>query len=265
MTFSEETLMAYADGEVDEATRSAVERAMHDDPEISRRIERHRALRGRLQAGFAAELTEPVPERLLAAMRAAPPVSNSNVVRLQDAQAARERAARSRAKGPAGSGANARVSAFWRAAPSLAAGVVLGLAIGYGLWRQAQVPIGRGAGGALVADGVLDGALSNQLTGAAGSAVAVRIGLSYRAKSGEYCRSFTLLATPASGIACRDAGQWHIQALTQDPAVRHDAYRPAATALPAPILKMIEEQIQGEPLDAAGESSARQHRWQSPK
>jgi hypothetical protein len=31
------------------------------------------------------------------------------------------------------------------------------------------------------------------------------------------------------------------------------------------ILKMIEDQIQGEPLDSAGESAARQREWQPPK
>lgn len=265
MTISEETLMAFADGEADEATRAAVERAMREDPQISQRVERHRALRRRLQAGFAAELTEPVPERLLAMLRAPATAAGSNVVSLQDAQAARARAARSRTARPLGSGENARGSAFWRTAPSIAAGVLLGLGIGYGVWRQAGLPIGRGAAGALIANGVLDGALSNQLTGEPGSGNAVRIGLSYMAKSGEYCRSFTLAAAPASGIACRHAGQWQIQALTQDSGARSDAYRPAATALSPLILKMIEEQIRGEPLDATAESSARQHRWQSPK
>jgi hypothetical protein len=265
MTISEETLMAFADGEADEATRADVEHAMREDPEISKRVERHRALRRRLQAGFAAELAEPVPERLLAMLREPASAAGSNVVSLQDAQAARARAAKSRSAKPLGSGENVRGTAFWRAAPSIAAGVLLGLGIGYGAWRQGGLPIGRGAAGTLIANGVLDGALSNQLTGEPGSGNAVRIGLSYLAKSGEYCRSFTLAASPASGVACRRAGQWQIQALTQDPAVRVDGYRPAATALSPLILKMIEEQIRGEPLDATGESSARQHRWQSPK
>src|SRR6185437_7507864 len=52
MTFSEETLMAYADDELDSETRSAVEAAMETDPEIARRVARHKALRGQLRATF---------------------------------------------------------------------------------------------------------------------------------------------------------------------------------------------------------------------
>jgi hypothetical protein len=147
----------------------------------------------------------------------------------------------------------------------MAAGVVLGLALGYGAWRQGGLPIGRGAAGTLIAQGVLDGALSRRLTGEPGAAGPVRVGLSYLAKSGEYCRTFSLSIAPASGIACRHDGQWQIQALTQDSDVRGADYRPAATTLSPIILKLVEDEIQGEPLDAAGESAAREHRWQSPK
>ena len=47
MTFSEETLIAYADGELDAATRAALEAALASDPQLAQRIERHRALRAR--------------------------------------------------------------------------------------------------------------------------------------------------------------------------------------------------------------------------
>jgi hypothetical protein len=266
MNISEETLMAFADGEADEPTRAAVERAMREDPEVSRRIERHRALRRRLQAGFAEELAEAVPERLLAVVRgSASAASGNNVVSLKTAQAARARAARSAAAGPRDGAAARPTGMFWRAAPAIAAGVLLGLGIGYGAWREAGLPIGRGAAGTLIANGTLEAALTNQLTGEAANGSAVRIGLSFVAKSGDYCRTFTLAASPASGLACRHADQWQIQALTQDGAVRGDGYRPAATAWSPVILKMIQDEIQGEPLDATGESSARQHHWQSPK
>jgi hypothetical protein len=144
--------------------------------------------------------------------------------------------------------------------------VLLGLAIGYGMWSQGSLPIGRGTAGTLVANGSLAGALSRQLAAEQAGAGAVHIGVSYLAKSGEYCRTFTLAgAERASGIACRHAAQWQIQALTQGGAAQGGTYRTAAAALPPMIAKMIEDQIQGEPLDKAGESAARQHEWQSPK
>ena len=266
MTISEETLMAFADGELDDAARAAVELAMREDPEVGKRVARHLALRERLRAGFAGELSEPVPERLTAVLRGIPTVTASNVVDLQRARAAMARATQARAAKVGGGEDGPRANASWGAAVSVAAGVLLGLAIGYGMWSQGSLPIGRGAAGTLVANGSLAGALSRQLAAEQAGAGAVHIGVSYLAKSGEYCRTFTLAgAAPASGIACRHAAQWQIHALTQEAAAQGGAYRTAAAALAPMLLKMIEEQIQGEPLDSAGESAARQREWQPPK
>ena len=68
MTFSDETVMAYVDGELDDATRAAVE-ARHGDglgprANVSRASVR---LRARLHSEFDPVLREPIPERLLAA------------------------------------------------------------------------------------------------------------------------------------------------------------------------------------------------------
>jgi len=266
MMISEETLMAFADGELDDTARAAVELAMREDPEVSKRVARHRALRERLQAGFAGELSEPVPERLTAVLRGVPTAATSNVVDLRNARAAMARAAQARAEKVPDGEDGPRAKASWGAVGSIAAGLVLGLAIGYGMWNPGSLPIGRGAAGTLLANGSLAGALSRQLTAEQGGAGAVHIGVSYLAKSGEYCRSFTLAgATAASGIACRHAAQWQIQALMQETAAQGGAYRTAASAQSALILKMIEDQIQGEPLDSAGESAARQREWQPPK
>jgi hypothetical protein len=67
--------MAYADGELDgaehAADRARIEAAMRADPEVVRRIESHRALRRQLGATFDRVLDEPVPDRLIAAVRRA--------------------------------------------------------------------------------------------------------------------------------------------------------------------------------------------------
>ncbi|MTW05150.1 anti-sigma factor family protein, partial [Pseudoduganella ginsengisoli] len=67
MSFSEETLMAYADGELAPPEREQVERAMQGDPELAARVARHQALRSDVFAAFAPVLDEPVPARLAAA------------------------------------------------------------------------------------------------------------------------------------------------------------------------------------------------------
>src|ERR1700757_2691877 len=82
MTFSDETLNAYVDGELDAATRAALEAALATDPQLAPRIARQRALRGQVRAASAPVLAEPVPERLLASVRGAP-ARAGNVVAFQ--------------------------------------------------------------------------------------------------------------------------------------------------------------------------------------
>ncbi|HLY52561.1 MAG TPA: zf-HC2 domain-containing protein, partial [Steroidobacteraceae bacterium] len=66
---TDERLTAYIDGELDPAARADVEAALRQDPELAARAERHRKLRSQLASAYAAELEEPVPERLLAVLR----------------------------------------------------------------------------------------------------------------------------------------------------------------------------------------------------
>src|SRR5690349_7451416 len=90
MTFSEETLSAYADGEVDAATRAALEAALATDPQLAQRVAHHRALRARVRDAFTPVLEEPVPERLLATVRGAGPGQRTgNVVALRKQPRAR--------------------------------------------------------------------------------------------------------------------------------------------------------------------------------
>src|SRR5207253_696626 len=63
MSYSEETLMAYADGELDPAARAALEAAMAADPGLAQRVARHQALRARLRAALDPVLDEPLPQR----------------------------------------------------------------------------------------------------------------------------------------------------------------------------------------------------------
>ncbi len=69
MIFSDETVMAYADGELDEATRAAVESAMATDSALADRVARERRFRARLHSEFDPVLTEPIPDQLLAAAK----------------------------------------------------------------------------------------------------------------------------------------------------------------------------------------------------
>jgi hypothetical protein len=254
MTISDETLMAYADGELDAAARAAVESAMREDPQIEKRVAAHRTLRLKVQEAYSAELSEGVPERLLTAARGAASTQRNKVVNLQDARAAMER------------GKPRPLPAQWRTAGTIAASVIAGVGLGFFIWGHAGSPLVRSAGGALVARGQLAKALSNQLAADRAPNSAVHIGVSFRAKSGDYCRTFALSgAVSPSGLACRHGEEWQVQALTQEPGtVSGSDYRTAGSAMSATILKSVEEQISGEPLDQAGERAARQRGWTPP-
>ena len=64
MRFPDETLMAYADGELDLAARAEIDAAVANDPEVARAVERHRLMATQVRATYDGVLEEPVPERL---------------------------------------------------------------------------------------------------------------------------------------------------------------------------------------------------------
>ncbi len=264
MTISDETIMAYSDGELGGEERAAVERAIRENPELEKRLARHRALRDRITLAYSAELSEPVSERLLAAARrAATSPTTGKVVNLNAAHAAMaRRAARddSRAANDESS-----YKPGWQSLGGMAAGILLGLGVGYGLWQQGGTPIARDAGGALIATGRLKSALTAQLAAEQTPTSRVHIGISFRDKAGGFCRSFALSGMAAVGVACHHGGEWQIQALMKGQGGEDGGqYRTAGTEMPPLLLKSIEAEISGEPLDQAAEAVARQQGWQAP-
>jgi hypothetical protein len=244
MTFSDETLSAYVDGELDAATRTALEAAMATDRELAQRIARQRALRERVREAFAPVLTEPVPERLLASVRGGPAAgSTGNVIAFQ---------------------ARLRPRWSWPQWGAMAASLVVGVLLGPVLLRPSapQTPLAT-SGGRVVASGVLARALSQQLASAQPPGAAVAIGVSFRARSGGYCRTFVLRETQSlAGLACREGPAWEVVALAQSEVPgAGGGYRQAGSALPPAVSGTLAELIVGEPLDAASEAAARTAGW----
>ncbi len=92
------------------------------------------------------------------------------------------------------------------------------------------------------------------------------LGVSFLAKSGEYCRTFSTRAEqPLSGLACRADGRWNIRALSQTDRVdgASSDFRTASSVMSPLILQLVEQQIEGEPLDAPGEMAARDKQWKA--
>lgn len=257
MHFSDETLMAYADGELDPATGAQVEAAMAGDAAMAGRVARHRAMRDDIYASFAPVLDEAVPQRLRDALR--------------PAHAAPASPAPAYAPGPAANHSRWSLPVWGALAASLVVGVLIG--------KMAMPPFAAAGGksaavatvdGRLAAGGALARALSQQLASAPRQGQAVSIGITFRAADGQFCRSFTLRdgppqSAPLAGLACRaPAGgdRWLIPVLVEAPpdAAAPAGYRMAASAAPA-VLQAIDERIAGQPLDAAAERQALQRDW----
>jgi anti-sigma factor RsiW len=258
MNFSDETLMAYADGELGEPERSAVAQAEREDPAVAAIIARHRKLHTDVYAAFAGVLDEPVPARLQ--VPGADTASGGATV--ASLAAARERKAKARESANAASAAAVQQRSWprWGAlAASLAVGVLAGsLWLGGGTGGANGGLIVADGSGRLVAKGELASALSQQLASTAEVDNRVQIGVSFAAKGGGYCRSFAVGAS--AGLACRDGDTWRVPVLQEAPTGASE-YRQAGSAAPVAVLDAIDQRIEGAALDAAAERAARDRGW----
>lgn len=232
MKFSDETLMAYADGELDPATRNAVERAIRADPTLAAKVRQHGAMRSNVFAAFGPIIDEPVPARLKAATH------SGKVIQLNTARTLRAEAVQEKRRWS------------WAEWGGIAAALMVGVLAGGGavIGLQQPAPLAVGAGGALLAQGDLADALSTQPGGATVPGALVQVGVSFEARGGGYCRSFIMGAT--AGLACRNGAGWTLPVTAQ-----------AGGAMPPLVLSAIDERIIGQTLDAEAEAAARSRNW----
>ena len=260
MSFSDETLIAYAAGELDDATRRAVEDAMRRDASIGRRVERLRAARDDVFADQSPSSSPSGSAQLRARQGKVVQLAAVRAQRVATQQAARKAVRR-------------RLG--WREWSVLTAVLVAGLVAGrFGLaqWQPAwltdtaKLPttvISRN--GMLLAQGRLDEVLTQQMGGAAPSEGDVRVGLSFLSNEGGYCRTFTVvgLSQDLVGLACRASAEWRIPVMVQSvrPSQRKDAFR-MGTEMPTAVLEAIDQRIVGGMLDTRAELEALRRNWQ---
>lgn len=240
MNWTDESLMAFVDGELGSAEREVLERALVGNVALQARVAQMQAQRRRVEAAFVPVLDEAVPDRLAALLAAAP--ATAPVVDLAAARAARA--------------TPRRAMSGWAAWGGMAASVVLGVVIGL---QFAGGGTGLGLRGErLVAGGAIEQALSAQLASTGGGSVAVQ--LSFVDRSGAYCRTFSTRAL--AGLACRERGQWAVQTLAATEVAPEGAMRQAASSLPRAVLDAVDQRIAGDAFDAERERQARDRGWQ---
>ena len=239
----EDKFYACPDGELSRDEAAGVEAEVAADPKLSRLAEEHRKMTGRLCGAFGAVEAQPVPERVQAALLAG---SDSKVVDL-----ARSRAARDYRRAP-------RLWAQMAAlAATLAIGVLAGNMLTSGIFGVGSSSPIETEGGRLVAWADLEGALYSRLASVPFDS-GPQIGLTFRDRSGAICRTFEDGA--ASGMACRESGDWKIRSLFQGAEGQATEYRMASGSDPR-LLEAVDAAIEGEPFDAAQEKAAMERGW----
>lgn len=181
----EARIIAWIDGELSPEEARVVAAAVAADPALAAHADRHRRQKARLAKAFGPLIDEAAR---MPAARAAP------VVSLAAARARREAAK------PA---PPAKPRRHWGVPAAVAASLIVGIAVGL---QVRPMPGIADRPGALALDSGLAGALQRQPSGAAGP---VRIALSFRDRSGAWCRSFA--ADHLAGVACRGAGGWQLR------------------------------------------------------
>ncbi|QKS02048.1 hypothetical protein F9288_09385 [Sphingomonas sp. CL5.1] len=223
----EATIVAWVDGELDEAAAARAAFAVEHDPALAALAERHRRLKARFAAAFG-----PIADEAVA--MPAPPAAT-----IHSLDAARRRRGQGRSPWPR-----------WAMPGAIAASLLVGLMLGHGIDGAAGV---GDSPEALALSRPIATALDRQLSGEAG---AVRVALSFRDRDGDLCRSFA--ATHLAGVACRAGDGWRLRYGAPNTAPGGD-YRMAGGD--DGEMRFVQSVIAGEPLDRAAEMAARAKRW----
>ncbi|MGS1015807.1 anti-sigma factor family protein [Allosphingosinicella humi] len=239
MRIDDEMLMAFVDGELGGPEREAVEKALRADPTLRAKLEAQRHLRARLADHYGPVASEDVPEALLAMLGAKPPTLDTQVASLGAARAKR------------------RFGTRWRDLGAIAATLVVGVLAGQ------LIPHGSGpfasSDGVLVARGSLADALETQLASSQQSNQATRIGVTFADREGRFCRTFD--APEATGLACRQGGDWNVLVTAPPTSGRGAEYRQAGSSL---VLEAAQDMMADAPLDASAEKAAVAAGWKTP-
>lgn len=237
-----EKIVAYVDGELDEAGLAEVEAAAATDPAIAADIAAHRSLRAQLAAAFGPIADEPVPEALTRAASTPSLLPTSW-------------GGGSAARGADGGVRHLRltrpiVTQITAMAACLVAGILLTFAI--------TTPRGDFTSGSngLIARGALKQALETQLAADTTAPDRPHIGMTFANSDGAICRTFTTAAN--EGLACRDGNGWRVEVAAR--AENKTEFTQASSPL---IMQAVEARIAGDVFDADAEQKARDGGWGS--
>ncbi len=217
--FTDEELMAYADGELDQNRAAALDLALAGDENLAARLGMFMDTRSVSADALRPMLDEPVPERLVQRVRdlaasAAAPSADGNVI------AFKPKAAKA-------------VAPFWQL--PIAASIALAIGLGAGLLYQG----GKVADQALDIAAITDPAISDALnTLTSGESVPLDDGgrieaiATFRAEDNALCREFEhdrSGGTAVISIACHDGSDWQVRLAIAAVGADDTGYAPASS------------------------------------
>lgn len=258
MTFDDDTLIAYLDGQLPDADYGPLEQALGTDEALRTRLQALADSSELARRAFDPVLLEPVPPPLIAAIWRAPDP--------------RARSTTGTAP-PTGLLAWLGLTSGPRAWPALASVVVLGLGVVLGWQLLAPSSDARWAlrEGAPVTDEALALALevspSGRVLRTAGGAVEILA--SFEQVGGGHCREFNRSSPGGTldelGIACRNAaGDWQLELLVaekRNSEAGHTSYQTASDEQHDKADAFLRDRVAGWPLEEAEEQALIDRGW----
>ena len=247
MSWSDDRLSAYLDGELPPEEMAQLARDLASDKALAARLERLAAANQIFLAAASGIDAAPLPGRTRALL----------------AGEEKEKSARVIAFRPR------RIAAFAMEHRAIAAGLICAAAV-YGL-SVSTLP-GQGSGipatsGVIAANSPLHQVLEETASGAtvqlAGGG-AVRPQLTFLTANGAYCRQYALTSAggDVEGIACRGEEGWRLQVASfASGRAGPDDYQAAASGRSAALEAFIDANISGAPLNVEGETALLARGW----
>ena len=142
---------------------------------------------------------------------------------------------------------------------SIAASLVVGALLGYGLQPKVPEAMIASKDGRLLAQGILAEQLTSQIASEQSNG-GVDIGLSFKSAN-RVCRTFASEAQ-YSGVSCRAGKLWQVEmVMAQTEKHAANEYRLASSETPPAVMAFVDGIIVGDVLDPAAEVSARKSGW----
>lgn len=257
--YDDETLMAFADGELDAVTTERLERDLKQDPDLAARVALFAETRQLARGAFPPPLDEPVPASLLASVEAAIARTEGKERAQTAAAQARVIPFRPRQQPVAPPAANENRRPPHRISLPIAASIAILAAGAIGYLAGAGLTGPRSESIALIEAPGLQEALSETASGGEvelADSGTFRPVSSFRDPNERLCREFEIMGGGGGyiGVACRGEESWNLAFALSQPAAADGGYSPASSL---EILDNYLTSIEaGPPLSPADEAAA---------